>query len=985
MSGANPSWRGGLLASFVLLVLLFGGFCGSQWGFAQDRSLADRIDALSRPEFHWTQAEGLSDVQALRRLSLDLRNTVPTPEEYEAFLATPIEGRWGVWVERFFADPLHQERMVDWYDKTLMQRRAFQNVDRVTWMAYLRRMVDAKTPLDQVLRGLVRSSWWNRAERAEQRFFLDRGGDSHAIARDIGRVFFGRDMQCAQCHDHPQIDDYHQLDYHGILAFVSPSALVEGKTTDEKGAEQKLQMYVEKAPGDAPFESVFNKGVSFRSASRVPGSVEKAEAYLAPDQRIAPTAPEGAFGGLPNPPVQSRRGLLAEQLQGSNRAFAENWANRIWAIAFGRGLVHPLDMHHFDNPPSNPELLSTLTDALVVANFQVDELLKQICMSETYRRGRRIAFDGQVDERSVIRIGAPEAIAWRGEIVQRKGALEAELLELSKQQDAAEKAYEAARDAWREVQKSRVVLRAELDGAEGTFQEAMKKWVEANAAYDKALGAQNALSQKIQLLGEAANKLEQAKALGEDPELAASIQATRGKAEGLKPQLAPLEQATAAAAANRDSMMAAREAERGKWQGIVDRIMPVEQQLQGADAQMLGARVAYQSIRKKTTGGQQYVARLERWLQWFDRSAEVHSYEMQGAQLAMQRSAMLEGMTAMTGEKTMAEQAVVGIEASLAEAVKQLGQLDMVVQEVQGQVSKLAGTKASLIESKGLLGDASALDAALVAVEAGMVAKQATLLEKQTEQKAMQGKVAELQSQAKVTKEVLDAVAAKMKAQSDSIAALQLSEQELVTKQAKGIEECALLRGEFEEDLQASLAISPERALSPEQMGWSVLTATNVLPSYVQNELSEMQKAQALGDEATAEARRARQVQGVRGAIDKLQSNVDVFSNLYASGVGQTSDDFFASPDQALYVANGGSVFGWSAPNGNNLTNRVVQSTDPSQAVRLLTLGLLGRYPTAQEQELFTEVLSKGPESKPAMVHELVWAILAGAEFRLYP
>lgn len=314
MTGANPSWRGGLQASLVLFALLVGGLRDTQTVVAQERSLADRIDALSRPEFLWTQAEGLSDVQALRRLSLDIRNTVPTPEEYEAFLATPVEGRWGVWVDRFFADPLHQERMVDWYDKTLMQRRAFQHVDRATWMAYLRRMVDAKTPLDQVLRGVIRSSWWNRAERAEQRFFLDRGGDSHAIARDIGRVYFGRDMQCAQCHDHPQIDDYHQLDYHGILAFVSPSALVEGKTTDEKGAEQKLQMYVEKAPGDAPFESVFNKGVSFRSASRVPGGVEKSEAYLAPDQRIAPTAPEGAFVGLPNPPVQSRRALLAEQL-----------------------------------------------------------------------------------------------------------------------------------------------------------------------------------------------------------------------------------------------------------------------------------------------------------------------------------------------------------------------------------------------------------------------------------------------------------------------------------------------------------------------------------------------------------------------------------------------------------------------------------------------------------------------------------------------
>ena len=86
MNGENPSWRAGLLAPLVFLALLLGGPRGTQQVFAQGLSLTDRIDALSRPEFPWTQAQGLLDVQALRLLSLDLRNTVPTPEEYEAFL-----------------------------------------------------------------------------------------------------------------------------------------------------------------------------------------------------------------------------------------------------------------------------------------------------------------------------------------------------------------------------------------------------------------------------------------------------------------------------------------------------------------------------------------------------------------------------------------------------------------------------------------------------------------------------------------------------------------------------------------------------------------------------------------------------------------------------------------------------------------------------------------------------------------------------------
>jgi len=41
------------------------------------------------------------------------------------------------------------------------------------------------------------------------------------MTRDIGRLFFGMDMQCNQCHDHPVIDDYKIGDYYGLRAFVA--------------------------------------------------------------------------------------------------------------------------------------------------------------------------------------------------------------------------------------------------------------------------------------------------------------------------------------------------------------------------------------------------------------------------------------------------------------------------------------------------------------------------------------------------------------------------------------------------------------------------------------------------------------------------------------------------------------------------------------------------------------------------------------------
>ena len=57
--------------------------------------------------------------------------------------------------------------------------------------------------------------------------------------------------------------------------------------------------------------------------------------------------------------AEARR--LAEEIgRGENLAFRRNIANRLWAMMMGRGLVHPVDLHHSGNPAAHPELLDLL-------------------------------------------------------------------------------------------------------------------------------------------------------------------------------------------------------------------------------------------------------------------------------------------------------------------------------------------------------------------------------------------------------------------------------------------------------------------------------------------------------------------------------------------------------------------------------------------------------------------------------------------------
>src|SRR6185312_4519439 len=97
-----------------------------------------------------------------------------------------------------------------------------KNVNDGEWQNFLLAAARENRPLNQVIAELLRADGVDPKRRAIARFYLDRQCDPNLITRDVGRIFLGRDMQCAQCHNHPLVKDYQQSDYFGLLAFISP-------------------------------------------------------------------------------------------------------------------------------------------------------------------------------------------------------------------------------------------------------------------------------------------------------------------------------------------------------------------------------------------------------------------------------------------------------------------------------------------------------------------------------------------------------------------------------------------------------------------------------------------------------------------------------------------------------------------------------------------------------------------------------------------
>lgn len=346
--------------------------------------LHQRIDAFVQTKANGKPAAAVTDdAEFLRRVYLDLAGRIPSVEEARTFLQDTSADKRAKVIDRLLASPDYPRRMQELFHVVFMERLG----DNPEWSKYLKASFEANKPWDQLAREILSASTKNDAAKGAAFFYSKRlenygqnAVDYPGLTRDVGRLFLGMDLQCAQCHDHRFIKDYKQHDFQGLFAFFQNVSIVDPKTpmVGEKLMTKKLG-----------FSSVFNK-VPKETGPRIPGGMEFDVPVLKKGEEfdVAPD-PKKKFPGVPK---FSPLAKLSEQLPtADNKAFVRNSVNRIWFVMLGRGIVHPLDMHHAENPPSHPEVLDVLAAEFVAHKFDVKFLLREIALSQTYQRSSVLA------------------------------------------------------------------------------------------------------------------------------------------------------------------------------------------------------------------------------------------------------------------------------------------------------------------------------------------------------------------------------------------------------------------------------------------------------------------------------------------------------------------------------------------------------------------------------------------------------------------
>lgn len=370
----------GLQHTVFTVILIVAGvpFLTRQAAAEELHQTIDRLIKQSAPDTVF--AEPASDSEFLRRVYLDLAGRIPTVKEARAFLEDSSPGKRVVLVDQLLSGTDYPRRMQELFHVMLMERRG----DNEDWIQFLRYSFENNLPWHQLAAAILKPDADNENLRGAAFFHTQRLVKEGAMApvdvpgltRDVGRLFAGIDLQCAQCHDHLTVDDYSQRDFQGLhMVFENVDIRRDVKFP---AIGEKLMT----APKE--YSSVFEQ-VAMQTGPVIPGRGEVEITVFEDGQEYE--IPPDKKKKIPGVPKFSALNELASGLASEdNDLFCRNITNRLWFQMMGRGLVEPLDLHHTNNPATHPELLTTLAREFAKHEFNIRWLLRELALSQTYQR-----------------------------------------------------------------------------------------------------------------------------------------------------------------------------------------------------------------------------------------------------------------------------------------------------------------------------------------------------------------------------------------------------------------------------------------------------------------------------------------------------------------------------------------------------------------------------------------------------------------------
>lgn len=426
----------------VTVILPVSDRVGAMYPKAPTPTRVDELVVARLQKLGIVPSELCTDEEFLRRVSLDLTGTLPSPDDVLAFMANKRADKR----ERKIDELLERPAYAAWWatklgDMTgnseavgpLGGERGLNRERSKHWYQWLHRRVQDNMPYDKIVEGIVLAtsrkpgqSYEDYCAEMSSYFRLKDPGDFAArdtmphfwIRRPLGRPegkalafaysFLGVSLQCAECHKHPY-DQWTKDDFDQFAAFFNGIGFRDGGREVSKKMKAKVGLTGDPDSGaySRQFVKLAEGGTELPFFELVvPAKAKGGKAARPIKTKAGRVITPKLLGGeevLANQYDDPRRPLMDWLRDEDNPYFARAFVNRVWGNYFNVGLIHPGDDLNLANPPSNPALMEYLTRGFIDSGYDMKWLHRQIARSRTYQLSWRPNETNKNDERNYSR------------------------------------------------------------------------------------------------------------------------------------------------------------------------------------------------------------------------------------------------------------------------------------------------------------------------------------------------------------------------------------------------------------------------------------------------------------------------------------------------------------------------------------------------------------------------------------------------------
>ncbi len=402
---------------------------------------ADQIDRLLAQELKVAKVRPMGridDATFLRRAYLGIIGRIPTTDEAREFLDDRSLKKRDKLVDELVASPGFDSHLFNW-TADLLRLQTGQEQFGLGWHVWLRDSLADDKPWDQLVQEMLSATGHSANNPAVGYFLRDRNMQLDNFSNTM-QVFLGRQIGCAQCHDHP-FDDWSQHEYYQMAAFggglqyrsgdaqelvrnisqelykdktqkggvAAKQDLPKDKKARAKQIQQERQQRMNMARSVGRdlrplFRSIQKNAIvdneevelklpaDYKYRDGKPGDVVKPATFFGPE--------------LEDVSEEKRREAFAAWVTSKeNPYFTKTITNRLWAHVFGHPILDSLDDLNEDTKTTHPQTQAYLEKVMKGVNYDVRQFLRVLYRTDLFQResmdsepamGEPLAFRGFV-------------------------------------------------------------------------------------------------------------------------------------------------------------------------------------------------------------------------------------------------------------------------------------------------------------------------------------------------------------------------------------------------------------------------------------------------------------------------------------------------------------------------------------------------------------------------------------------------------------